>query len=247
VDEAAQRQAAKAGPGRKNRAGGPAGPGEHPGPSSLPRRQAAALLAAWLLPGPAAQAATPEQQVLARQAGLDDDTVQAVAGTGTGLHRLVGADANGMERPARGLTVEVPSGRAAAEAELLRRRLGPGHVVWVSQRRHGIDRQPDHVSVIRADDPLEPLRVMNTSGPNYHLSARRVVAKVRDWDRRYGVQLVGAGFDWLEARLRRLPENLRAFAVEVYEFCPDVVNEVQTVDRLALEIQLTRSLYLWWD
>ena len=72
-------------------------------------------------------------------------------------------------------------------------------------------------------NPFEPLRVMGTAGPAYELGTQRVLAKLRDWDRRYGVQLIGAGHDWVEVRLQRLPERLRKFTVEVYEFCPDVV------------------------
>jgi hypothetical protein len=212
-----------------------------------PRRlRRAGFTAAWLL-GLALHAAAQEPHWLARQTGLDETVVHAAQAAGANVRRLLGADANGMEQPARGITVEVAHGRAAAEAQLLRRRLGPGHVVFVSQRRHGIDRQPDDVSVIRSDDPFEPLRVMNTSGPSYNLSAQRVIARLRDWDRRHGILLVGAGHDWLEARILRPPQDLRAFVLEVYEFCPDVVDELQSVDRLAAEIQLTRTLYLWWD
>jgi hypothetical protein len=60
------------------------------------------------------------------------------------------------------------------------------------------------------------------------------------------VQLIGAGHDWVELRLQRLPERMRRFVVEVYEFCPDVVSDVESVDRLGEELQLTRTLHLAW-
>jgi hypothetical protein len=202
---------------------------------------------AAVLLGLALHAAAAPPRLLARQTGLDETVVEAASAVGTNLRRLMGTNARGLEQPARGVTVEVPHRRAASLAEELRRQLDAGHVVFVSQRRHGIDQQPDEVSVVRSNDPLEPLRIMNTSGPNYHLSARRVMAKLRAWDRRYGLQLIGAGHDWVEARLKKLPADLRAFAVEVYEFCPDAVSEVQSVDRLMAELQLTRTLYLRWD
>lgn len=202
-----------------------------------------ALLAGLPAPG-LAQAMAP--QALARQTGLDEAVVRAALDAGSNPQPLTGAIVRGKARWAPGVTVQVAGGRAAAQAEWLRRQLGPGYVVFVSQRRYGIGRQPDDVSVIRAKDPLEPLRVMGTGGPAYDLSPPRVLAKLRDWDRRYGVQLIGAGHDWVEVRLKRLPERLRRFAVEVYEFCPDVVSDAESVDRLGEELQLTRTLHLAW-
>jgi hypothetical protein len=200
---------------------------------------------AWaLLAALSAHAAEP--QALARQTGIDEAVVRMTLEAGSNPQPLTGAVVRGKARWAPGLTVQVAGGRAAAQAEWLRRQLGPGYVVFVSQRRHGIGRQPDDVSVIRAKDPFDALRVMGTGGPAYELSPPRVLAKLRDWDRRYGVQLIGAGHDWVEVRLQRLPERPRRFAVEVVEFCPDVVGDVESVDRLAEELQLTRTLHLAW-
>lgn len=204
---------------------------------------------AWaLLAGLSAHGLAPatEPQALARQTGIDEAVVRVALDAGSNPQPLSGAIVRGKARWAPGLTVQVAGGRATAQAEWLRRQLGPGYVVFVSQRRHGIGRQPDDVSVIRAKDPFDALRVMGTGGPAYELSPLRVRAKLRDWDRRYGVQLIGAGHDWVEVRLQRLPVRMRRFAVEVYEFCPDVVSEVESVDRLAEELQLTRTLHLAW-
>lgn len=227
-----------------------------------------AWLAAALLAGLPAQALEPA--ALARQTGIDEAVVRTVLEAGSNAQpfnraaakpgaavderRLASAEAPAATRAevrrkagwTPGLTVQVAGGRAAAQADWLRRQLGPGYVVFVSERRHGIGRQPDDVTVIRAKDPLEPLRVMGTAGPTYELGPQRVLAKLRDWDRRYGVQLIGAGHDWVEVRLQRLPERMRSFAVEVYEFCPDVVSDVESIDRLGEELQLTRTLHLAW-
>ena len=227
-----------------------------------------AWLAGALLACLPAQALEPA--ALARQTGLDEAVVRTVLDAGSNaqpfsqaaakpalardqrkLASAEGSPATRAEVPAKarwtpGLTVQVAGGRAAAQADWLRGQLGPGYVVFVSERRHGIGRQPDDVSVIRAKDPFEPLRVMGTAGPTYELGPQRVLAKLRDWDRRYGVQLIGAGHDWVELRLQRLPERMRRFVVEVYEFCPDVVSDVESIDRLGEELQLTRILHLAW-
>ena len=41
---------------------------------------------------------------------------------------------------------------------------------------------------------------------------------------------------------------MKAFANEVYEFCPDIVDQgVGDVEKLAAGIAATKEVYLWWD
>ena len=57
---------------------------------------------------------------------------------------------------------------------------------------------------------------------------------------------MGAGLDWMEARFVNPPKDFTLFAKEVYDFCPDVVDQgTETVDALAKEMQRTNTLYLW--
>jgi hypothetical protein len=37
--------------------------------------------------------------------------------------------------------------------------------------------------------------------------------------------ILGAGFDWVELRFGTLPLNLEEFAEEVYDFCPDTLDQ----------------------
>ena len=44
------------------------------------------------------------------------------------------------------------------------------------------------------------------------------------------------------------PADWMALAREVYEFCPDIVDQgTETVERLAYEMRVTNELFLWWD
>ena len=52
----------------------------------------------------------------------------------------------------------------------------------------------------------------------------------------------------VEAVFVKQPADMDAFAREVYEFCPDVVEQgVGTVKALADEMRRSGILYLWWD
>jgi len=42
--------------------------------------------------------------------------------------------------------------------------------------------------------------------------------------------------------------NLKSLSHEMYEFCPDVVDQgAGSVEELERGIKLTNSFYLWWD
>lgn len=195
-----------------------------------------------------ASSLSPTERALAEKSAVPDSLVAATRDAGTGLRQLKGLDANGELVPAAGLTVDVPSAQAFAVADKLRRLAGPGFVVFVSEQSFGIGGKPDAVSVMRAADPFEAVRVMGTDGANYELSNAAVIQRLRLWDRQYGLVLIGIGSDWVQATFRRPPSDMAAFAKEVYEFCPDVVSQgTDTVAALASEMTRTNSVYLWWD
>ncbi len=54
--------------------------------------------------------------------------------------------------------------------------------------------------------------------------------------------------DWLQAEFVTPPSDWNSFAQEVYEFCPDVVDQgTGSVEALSLELQQMNGVYLWWD
>ena len=75
-----------------------------------------------------------------------------------------------------------------------------------------------------------------------------MINKIREWDAKYGLDFVGADFDWFEAKFGTPPDDFAAFAREVYAFCPDIVDQgTGSMEELAQEIERPNSVYLWWD
>jgi hypothetical protein len=81
--------------------------------------------------------------------------------------------------------------------------------------------------------------------PEYH------VAAFRSWRDRYGVELVGMGFDTLNFRVARKPaskEEALDLAREQYAYCNDVVDQgVETLSNLAAALMADDWWYFWWD
>jgi hypothetical protein len=89
---------------------------------------------------------------------------------------------------------------------------------------------------------------MGTNGWNYDISPDMIIARLKQWDAGFGLVLRGVAFDWVEAEFKTHPQDMLAFAKEVYEFCPDVVEQgTETVEALAEEMTRSNVLYLWWD
>ena len=105
-----------------------------------------------------------------------------------------------------------------------------------------------NVAVIKGTDDLDILRYRRTDGINYDLENEDVVKKISEWKSKYGLIVIGCSRDWLQIEFDKLPTNIDSFAKEVYEFCPDSVDQgVGTIDNLKEAIKEMNGLWLWWD
>ncbi|WP_366094680.1 DUF4253 domain-containing protein [Flavobacterium sp.] len=101
---------------------------------------------------------------------------------------------------------------------------------------------------MKGSDDLDIIRYRRTDGINYDLENEDVVNKISEWKSKYGLTVIGCSRDWLQIEFDKLPTNIDAFAKEVYEFCPDSVDQgVGTIDRLKDAIKEMNGLWLWWD
>ncbi|MDP5239735.1 DUF4253 domain-containing protein [Uliginosibacterium sp. 31-16] len=185
---------------------------------------------------------------LSRQTGLSVAVIETAASFGRNPRRLIGMNDKGDEAPAKGVMIDVPAKDAFPAVEKIRAALGKGYVVFVSEQNFNINNKPDQVAVIRSDDQLDALRIMGTNGINYDLETKHVLQQLKRWDKKYGLTIVGAGMDWVQASFKMKPSPMLPFAREVYKFCPDVVDQgTDTVEKLAEEMARGNTLYLWWD
>lgn len=112
------------------------------------------------------------------------------------------------------------------------------------------DHDYEEIGIIKGIDQFDILKIRQTNGDNYDISNEEVVAKLREWHQRYPLTIIGADFDWVEANFKVFPQNkeLKAFAEEVYKFCPDIVDQGSgSIDGLIEDMKETKKLYLWWD
>jgi hypothetical protein len=64
-----------------------------------------------------------------------------------------------------------------------------------------------------------------TNGINYDLSTDDIVAMLERWDALYSIEISDVDNDRLLVQFASLPDDLSDLAKEIYEFCPDVIDQ----------------------
>jgi hypothetical protein len=163
------------------------------------------------------------------------------------IGRLIGFDEEGYQIIAPGITVSVPEDRTDHILSSLRKKLLPlKYMAFVVEMNAGL--KIDRIGIIKGTDQYEILRIMHTDGDEYDISNQDVIDRLKEWEVHSPFDIIGADSDWVEIEFKILPKDLKAFAEEVYDFCPDAVDQGPgSIAELAKEIQKTRKLFLWWD
>jgi hypothetical protein len=146
-----------------------------------------------------------------------------------------------------GLQVSEKQGKSSIIVKSLRDEFfSKGYLIYISEFNYGYS--PDAITILKTKDKFDILRFEGTNGINYGIYTEDIIEKLLVWDKNYGLKMIAAGFDLVQADYKKLPDNIDRYAKDLYEFCPDIVEQgVGSVDALKTEVIRTRELYLWWD
>lgn len=72
---------------------------------------------------------------------------------------------------------------------------------------------------------FDVIKENNTNGANHDISTEDVIKKLEDWDSRYGIEINDVSHDRLIVKFHAMPENVESLAKEIYQFCPDVIDQ----------------------
>ncbi len=106
----------------------------------------------------------------------------------------------------------------------------------------------NYLAIIKGKSDIEVLKWRQTNGINYDIENDSLISKLQEWKSNFDFILLGAGMDWLQIQFITQPPNFDKFAEEVYEFCPDIVDQgIGDVEKLAPEMKRMNGVFLWWD
>ncbi|MBV2354969.1 DUF4253 domain-containing protein [Streptomyces sp. J2-1] len=110
-----------------------------------------------------------------------------------------------------------------------------------------------HLALVPARRSADIPAVLGWSGPlNHDDDVARLCAVLRSWEDRYGIRVVGLGFDHLTVSVGAPPTTAEAaltLAAEHGAFCPDVVEPDSPADlaKYAETLPGATSWTFWWD
>lgn len=188
-----------------------------------------------------------EEVGLFENARIDHSSALRIRSFGDSVEQLQGLDENWDYYDVEGIVLLTQPNQGESTLQILRSVLDDSqYSAYLLDQGFGFG--PDSIAILANTDPWFYLKTVKTNGVNYDIGHDQVIQRLKEWDTLYGLRLNGAGMDWLHAGFERPPQNWASFADEVYEFCPDVVDQgTGSVESLAEALEEMRGVYLWWD
>jgi hypothetical protein len=201
------------------------------------------------LPSPSQSRSAPpiSDEAAGKILGLDGKAIAAIRKeTGEPFYRLDGYSEDGSRVASSAVIAGVPGGKVEDAVRHLRTALSPGGCHVYLADVYGDNAQK--IILVKGKDHFAIVEMMCTSAPNYEHSHADIMAKLREWEKRHSFVVIGAAPDWVHLEFTKLPSDLAGFSKEVYDFCPDSVDQgTGSLEALEDEIRKTSRLFLWWD
>jgi hypothetical protein len=166
------------------------------------------------------------ERALCAQAGVDEEVGRWLSENIGPIERLRGYNDDSIAGyDAQGLCALVPRERLEEALDQARKYLqGRAYAVfWSPRPEDGLGRE--ELCVIAEGDFYAPLLLRNTDGANYDLLLDDIIARLESWREGCEFEITGAGLDFVSLLFETLPEDVCAFAEDIYRFCPDVVEQ----------------------
>ena len=74
-------------------------------------------------------------------------------------------------------------------------------------------------------DPFDEIRKAGTNGANYDLDTDAIIERLTKWQALCSFIVANAQGDRVDITFTTLPKDMDAFARDLYDFCPDLVDQ----------------------
>ena len=119
-----------------------------------------------------------------------------------------------------------------------------GTTRWLGDEEH----DGDEIVVANGNSQFDILRIARSDAINYGMETDDLIKKLKVYDEQFGIEIFHAETDTIQFVFLKMPEDLTAFCKDLYEFCPDIVNQgTGSVELYEKEIKEREQVFLWWD
>ena len=104
------------------------------------------------------------------------------------------------------------------------------------------------IVIINGSDPFKLINRIGTNGVNYDIYNPDIVKKLKEWNAQVHFKFVVIDVSRIHAYMGKLPNDIKKFSSDVYEFCPDVIDQgYSSMDEMILDYKENKYFWLWWD
>lgn len=79
--------------------------------------------------------------------------------------------------------------------------------------------------MVAENDPFAAVRAAGTSTPNFEMDNAAIIARPTQWRSLCSFEVTGAEGDMVDIMFKTLPKDVDAFIRDMYDFCPDLVDQ----------------------
>ncbi len=170
---------------------------------------------------------TPQENELATHIGFDEKVLVLVKQiTKVPIEQMYGYDDEGKTQPVNAFVVSAEHKHSERILLALREKLRSlGCLAFCIDHTSNFENRPDKIAVLNTTDEMQVLRLLNTNACNYEMENEDIIARMQEWAGRFSYEILGAEYDSIEMLFHTLPDDMNAFARELYDFCPDLLDQ----------------------
>jgi len=125
--------------------------------------------------------------------------------------------------------------------------LAKGCYVFASSRNL-FDRLPERLTIFPTTDKYEAIAAMGTNGCNYDIGTGYVLQWLQELEAKQPFVITYIRYDSLGLRFLSPLEDVEYWADEMYEFCPDIIDQgVMERENLIKLLNTSDCITFWWD
>lgn len=104
------------------------------------------------------------------------------------------------------------------------------------------------IIIIDGSDPFKLIQRIGTNGVNYDVYNPDIIKKLKEWNAQVNFKFVVIDISRIHAYISKLPNDMKQFSSDVYEFCPDVIDQgYSSMDEMISDYKENKYFWLWWD
>jgi len=180
-----------------------------------------------------------------------DEVAAAAAKIAGGAVRPYSTFDFGWQKEPAARSLLVSNRKAERVLKAVREQLPPGFIAFLGNAQwHGKEKHIWKGELVLAcgADQFESLRIAHTDAVNYSKSTEDLIVELKGYHGQIGIDIIWAQADAVEFLCLALPADLSKFSADIYQFCPDIVDQgTESIEALAEDIRKSRRVRLWWD